>query len=224
MGRYGIIMKNLKITDQSECICGNLLRVKSRDGLTQRLVRFKIGTKEEYDSIPVKDGNILYFCQDTGNLFVGDVNYNSVADIDSLKEILATDIEESTASDDFIPTVKAVVDFTNSKLSSITGGLMYAGVIDASDPTKNPMWTDAKQGYFFRVNVAGVIDGVTLGVGDTIIINKKVTGQPTKGDMDVIPFTLDEIGDLNDLKTQNKENLVSAINEVAQNECRWIGL
>lgn len=201
-----------------------VLTVNSRDGLTQRLVRFKIGARAQYDEMLTHDPNVLYFCQDTGHLFVGDVNYNSVDSIESLLNVISYTIDEATADHKTIPTVKAVMDYVIAKISGITGGIVYAGVIDATNPTANPKWTNAKLGYYFRVNVAGVISGVKLGVGDTIIINKNVTGTPTKEDMDVIPFTIDEIGDLTELHTEAKDNLVHAINELADNQCRWTGI
>lgn len=208
-----------------EFIAGTtVLKVMHRDGLTQRLVRFKIGTKAQYDALAIHDPNILYFCQDTGNLYVGDTSYNTVAGIESLKPILTYVIDERTASDSKIPTVKAVMDYVINKIDNISGGLVYSGAIDANNPTANPKWKDAKLGSYFRVNVSGVIDGVSLKVGDSIIINKDVDGVPTAADMDVIAFTVEEIGDLSLLHTEAKENIVAAINEVSDNECRWNGL
>ena len=221
-------IKNPDVNCDCECVkkreVAAFMKVRERSGITGKLVRFKIGTQEEYDAIANKQDNICYFCYDTGAIYVGNRSFNSVTNIADLESVLCTLIDESTADNNFVPTVKAVVNYVINKLEGLTGGLHYAGILDANYPTKNDNWRNAKLGYYFRVTVAGELNGYNLGVGDSIIINKDVTGYPTHDDMDVIPFTLDEIGDLNDLKTESKTNLVAAINELVDNEIRWNGI
>lgn len=191
---------------------------------TGNLVRVRFGTRAEYDANYPHDPNSLYFITDEGLIKKGDVDLNSVESIENLSAVYERLIDEVEADHTKIPTSKAVVNYVNDKIDNIVGGLSYKGAINPNDLEANPNWNYAKTGYFFRVSHNGTIDGVAVGVGDTLIINKMVSGEPTSADFDLIPFTLDEIGQLTELKTTNKSNLVAAINELWDDQVRWVGI
>lgn len=195
-----------------------------KPGYSQGTVRFFILSFDEYNALQNKLDEALYFISDRRVVFRGNVPYSATESISDLKEVLLTALADLGMTDTTIPTSKAVVDYINHRFDVMISGVEYRGLIDANNPSLNEYWINALHGYMFRVSIAGIIDGVELGVGDTVIINKDVTGTPTKADMDIIPYTLDEIGDLRNLKTESKENLVSAINEVYDSLSVWDGI
>lgn len=76
-------------------------------------------------------------------------------------------------------TLKALID-------AMSNGLVYRGLFDASVGT----WpSDPSQGDFYKVSVAGTINGVDLSSGDMLIANKDVTGASAAADWDVIDNT-----------------------------------
>lgn len=75
--------------------------------------------------------------------------------------------------------LKALID-------AMSNGLAYKGLFDASAG----VWpSDSSQGDFYKVSVAGVINGVDLNPGDMLISNKDVTGASAAADWDVIDNT-----------------------------------
>jgi hypothetical protein len=65
-------------------------------------------------------------------------------------------------------------------------GLDYKGVLDASDDTAFVAASHTK-GDFYKITVAGTVAGVTVSVGDMVIVNKDVAaGAIVSGDIDVI--------------------------------------
>lgn len=187
-------------------------------------VRFMIGTQEEYNSLVLKDENILYFCSDSRLIYKGSTPYTAIKDIQDLANVIITVLEDLGMTDSDIPTAKAVVDYVNHRFDSIIGGVEYRGLLDPNNPTSNEYWINAKKGYLFRCSAKGTLNGIELGIGDTIIINEDATGSPTAEQMDIIPYTLDDIGDLKKLKTSAKDNLVNAINEIYDNLPFWTGI
>lgn len=187
-------------------------------------VRFMVGSQEEYDSLIIKDPNILYYCVDTRIVYKGDTPFTAIKDIQDLANVIITKLEDLGMTDSDVPTAKSVVDYINERFGSIVGGVEYRGLLDPNNPTANESWIDAKKGYLFRCSAKGTLDGIELGIGDTIIINSDATGSPTREQLDIIPYTLDEIGDIKQLKTANKENLVEAINELYDNQPYWTGI
>lgn len=191
---------------------------------TGNLIRARYGTQAEYDNNYPHDDNSLYFITDKGLIKKGEVDLNSVESIENLSAVTERVIDEVEADHTKIPTSKAVTVYVNDKIDSIVGGLKYMGKLDPNNLDQNTNWNNAKTGYFFRVSHNGVIDGIRVGIGDTLIVNKVVTGEPTAADFDLIPFTLDEIGQLDQLKTTDKTSLVNAVNELWDNQTRWVGI
>lgn len=191
---------------------------------TDKVVRFIELLEAEYNALPVKVENVLYFILDKRVIYKGETFYTAIRNIDDLAEVKQIILEDLGMTDSTIPTSKAVVDYINHRFETISGGVLYRGTLDANNPTDNPHWSNAKQGYLFKVLTAGTIDTIELRLGDTLIINKDVTGIPIKNDFDVIPSTIDEIGDIKNLGTEAKNNLVSAVNEVNNSIPRWDGI
>lgn len=77
----------------------------------------------------------------------------------------------------------ASVAYVKAKISSIVGPLEYKGIFDASAGT----FPAANLGDFYKVTVAGTIDGLELAVGDMIIANK--AGASKAADFDKIDNT-----------------------------------
>lgn len=187
-------------------------------------VRFIVLSRSEYTALPKKDENALYFIHDERIIYRGGVSYSKINSIEDLSEFVVTELRDLGMTNDTIVSSKAVVDYINHRFSTAISGVEYRGLIDPSNPTLNQYWTDAHHGYIFRVSTDGTLNGISLGLGDSVIINKDVTGEPTSADMDVIPYTLDEIGELKSLETENKTNLVSAINEINESLTSWDGI
>lgn len=193
-------------------------------GVSNGNVRFFLLTWDEYQGILNKNQNAIYFIYDKRYIAQGDKLFTATKDSDDLKSVLQLVLTDLGMTDTTIPTSKAVVDYINHRFETAISGVEYRGLVDANNPSENTYWIDSLHGYMYRVSVAGIIDGIELGVGDTIIINKDVTGAPTSADMDIIPYTLDEIGDLRLLETKDNKNIVSAINEVNSIVPRWDGI
>lgn len=71
-------------------------------------------------------------------------------------------------------------------IDGLSNGLTYIGPFDASIG----VWpADSSQGDFYKVSVAGSIDGIDLNPGDMIIANKDVAGVTAATDWDVIDNT-----------------------------------
>ena len=114
--------------------------------------------------------------------------------------VITTDIANATPADDTtLPSVKAVKTYVTGAVGSLAAGLEYKSVFDATafnaavaGSTATAL-DNASQGDFYKVNVAGTItlgaETLELNVGDMIIINKDVTGTPTKADIDKIDNT-----------------------------------
>lgn len=72
--------------------------------------------------------------------------------------------------------------------SSIVGAIIYKSTFDASAGNFSVI-VDPRQGWLYKVSVAGTISGTLFSVGDNIYINKDVTGTPTLADIDLIDNT-----------------------------------
>ena len=66
--------------------------------------------------------------------------------------------------------------------------LTYKGPFDASNSNYNAI-TDPKKGDLYKINVGGTIDGVVWAVGDSLIVNKTLTGHPATADVDKVDST-----------------------------------
>lgn len=73
-------------------------------------------------------------------------------------------------------------------INGLAAGLEYKGVFDASAGNYNAI-TNASQGDFYKISVAGTVGSVSYDIGDMIIVNKDVTGVPTAADVDKIDNT-----------------------------------
>jgi hypothetical protein len=76
----------------------------------------------------------------------------------------------------------------DSAMAGATSALLYKGVFDASAGNYNAI-ADASQGDYYKISVAGTIGSVVWNIGDSLIINKDVTGTPTASDVDQIDNT-----------------------------------
>lgn len=193
-------------------------------GDDSRKIKFYLTDQASYDVLRPRIETAIYFTTDTRRIYLGSTPYTALKSAEDLGDILKNTLIGQTGDDVTVASTKAVIDFVTSKLNSFTGGVQYSGLLNPTVPTDNPSWANPKKGYIFRISEAGELNGRKVGEGDSLIINKDVTGEPTADDYDLIPFTLDEIGDLSDLTTTNKENLVKAINEVKAEIPRWTGI
>lgn len=99
---------------------------------------------------------------------------------------ISTVIQSEDNTDNTIPSTKAVSTFVLNKFAEIAGGLVYKGALDATNPSSNPNWENAQQGYFFKIGTAGTIDTIEFAAGDSLYLNTSVTGTPTHTDFDKI--------------------------------------
>ena len=103
------------------------------------------------------------------------------------------------ADDTTLPSVKAVKTYVTNAVGSLAAGLEYKTVFDATafntavSGSTATVLDNGSQGDFYKVSVGGTItlgsDTLELSVGDMIILNKDVTGTPTKADIDKIDNT-----------------------------------
>lgn len=74
----------------------------------------------------------------------------------------------------------------DAAISALSSGLEYKGVFDASSGS---FPTDITTGDFYKVSVAGTVDGMSLAVGDMIIANNDQAGATEAADWDKIDNT-----------------------------------
>jgi len=83
----------------------------------------------------------------------------------------------------------ATLNQLNNAIAGLQG-MTYKGVFNASIPSPDLAAIASKQGDFYKVSVAGTYLGISLLVGDMIIINKDVAvGAITAADIDKIDNT-----------------------------------
>ncbi len=73
-------------------------------------------------------------------------------------------------------------------LGDLSSALTYLGNFDASVGSFSAL-TDASQGDYYVVSVAGTIGSIEYNVGDHIVVNKDVVGTPAAADIDLIKNT-----------------------------------
>jgi hypothetical protein len=98
----------------------------------------------------------------------------------------------------------------------IAGGMTYKGQLDASDATGAAL-DGAKQGDFWYISTAGVLDGISYNVGDHLVVNADITDFDVDGSgkIDLIDNTeANDIlrdGDIvDDLVTGGSDKVLSA--------------
>ena len=85
-------------------------------------VDYARGLRENYDAIPTKDENTIYFCEDTGEIFLGDYQMSSIAEIDKLKTALS-ELKDDVGTISLLEfEADSVVDALN-KLSKKSAGI-----------------------------------------------------------------------------------------------------
>lgn len=92
-----------------------------------------------------------------------------------------TNLADATASGDAVN--KGQLD---SAISALANGVVYKGLFDASGGS---FPSDPSQGDFYKVSVAGTVDGLELAIGDMIIANADVTGASAATNWDKIDNT-----------------------------------
>jgi hypothetical protein len=102
----------------------------------------------------------------------------------------ASAILVADAGDKFAATnVEGVLAELDGRIgSAIVGAIIYKSTFDASAGNFDAI-VDPKQGWMYKVGVAGIISGVSFNVNDNMYINKDVTGSPVIGDIDLIDNT-----------------------------------
>jgi len=120
-----------------------------------------------------------------------DVDNNTITnlELDNFKiGVIDADTTLISNSDVKIATQKAVKAYIDNVVSTFVGGLKYQGALDASN--LGTQLDNTKQGYFYKVSVAGtILSSLVLNINDNIIINKNVIGTPILADIDVIDNT-----------------------------------
>ena len=115
------------------------------------------------------------------------VSANNLAKVKAQELIKYSDIiNDTTTGGDKVPASASAVKNIQDQINSMANGLEYIGTFDAS----TGKWpSNVGQGNFFKVSVAGTIDGINLNPGDMIIANKAVTGDTVVQDWDIIDNT-----------------------------------
>ena len=99
-----------------------------------------------------------------------------------------TDVTISSVQNDQIIKYNSTSgDWENSTLN-VTGGLIYKGSLDASQAA-TPDISNAEQGDFYIISVAGTIYGQSWNVGDHLLINEDMGGSVTNSKIDKIDNT-----------------------------------
>lgn len=95
-------------------------------------------------------------------------------------------VNDTSVGGDTVPASASAVKSIQDQINGMANGLEYMGTFDASTGA----WpSNVGQGNFFKVSVAGTIDGVDLNPGDMIIANKAVQGATTVSDWDIVDNT-----------------------------------
>ena len=81
---------------------------------------------------------------------------------------LDTDVTLAADSNSKVATQKATKSYVDTGLASVTGGLTYKGLLDASQGSypSNP-----SSGYYYIISVAGTISGTTYAIADWAVYN-----------------------------------------------------
>lgn len=163
----------------------------------------KKGLQAAYDTISEKDANVLYFCTDSGNLYLGSTAlsgkitftkpqtgvvgtlyitggcayaWNGTGYVQVSKPAVTT-VPDSGATNDNFPTTKAVVDFVTKKFGDLTGGDLTTIKTDIETLKAD---VDAAETDITNLKAKDTeIEGkVTTNTGE---INKLKTGKADKG-------------------------------------------
>jgi hypothetical protein len=95
-------------------------------------------------------------------------------------------VNDTTSGGALVPASAESVKNLQLQIDGMANGLEYISTFDASSGT----WpSNVTQGNFFKISVAGIIDGIDLNIGDMIIANKIVAGVTTVADWDVVDNT-----------------------------------
>ena len=95
-------------------------------------------------------------------------------------------VNDTTTGGTTVPASAESVKDLQAQIDGMANGLEYIGTFDAS----TGVWpSNVTQGNFFKISVAGVIDGIDLNIGDMIIANKIVSGATSVADWDVVDNT-----------------------------------
>ena len=129
---------------------------------------------------------------DYQNILDGSITTKSFAD-----GILQTEITEETATDENIPTSKAVLDFIKSKVSSVLDFKAGVDIENIGDTFKK-----AKKGQVWSIIGKGDFLGVDFNIGDLIIFISNVSGDVKEEDFIKIDNTesLDILRKLSDVR------------------------
>jgi ribosome assembly protein YihI (activator of Der GTPase) len=117
---------------------------------------------------------------------------------------IATDAEALSGADvDRAITPDQLMAVVSQGVSAVTGGLVYKGVFDAT--AQAPDLSNAEQGHFYKVEVAGTAFNKTFAVGDMLLINADMNGviDPTKVDKIDNGESLAQLDDLTDVTLVN---------------------
>jgi hypothetical protein len=112
-------------------------------------------------------------------------------------------------------TILQAINKLNGNLgSALVGAVIYKSTFDASAGNFNAI-SNPKQGWLYKVSLAGTISGTLFSIGDNMYINKDVTGTPVLADIDLIDNT--EAADLlrKGMLTSGQIFVGSASNEAA---------
>jgi hypothetical protein len=118
--------------------------------------------------------------------------------------VIATDEEALSGADvNKAVTPDQVMAVVSQGVSAVSGGLIYKGVYDATN--LQPDLSNARQGDFYKVNVADTAYGKTFAVGDMLLINADMGGVIDNNKVDKIDNTesLAQLDDLSDVVITN---------------------
>lgn len=183
------------------------------------LLNFKYGTQAGYDGLEAYDDGTLYFTTDTLALYKGDKLYNGgVKAVATLPEtpalgvlyILTTTwtgqiwtgsawkvitkpfvetINKATATNDSVPTEKAVVDYVTNAIAGVTGGTGIFVTDIAYSTANNAIKVSKGEGATSEIKIDGMVHNATY---DTA--KRKVSLPVVNGT--TVEFTIPEDKDL----------------------------
>ena len=158
-------------------------------GRVQRRVAHVKGLQDELDAKLHNINDVASVYADvvtTDDTFAKKTLSAKVAKIEIDKKIaIASIVNDLTSGGVAVPLSAEQGKILKTSIDGMSSGLMYKGAYDAT--TTLP--ADPKKGDFYKVAVAGTVDGLELAVGDMIIANATITGASAKANWDKIDNT-----------------------------------
>lgn len=184
----------------------------------KKLADYSLATHDHSGVYEPANSNIQSHISSTSNphsVTKAQVGLSNVDDVQQLPmSYLDTDNTLASNSDSKVSSQKAIKAYIASQVgNAVVGAVIYKSTFDASAGNFEAI-VNPKQGWLYKVSVAGTISGELFSVGDNLYVNKDVTGTPVLADIDHIDNT-EAIDILRNSMLSNAKIFVGSESDVA---------